>query len=357
MEQPEAESAEGGQPFSVGPLADIDPMPEDDRWLIDGFLTSGSVTVLGAPPKTGKSWLTLALALTLAAGRTLLGDFHTRAPGRVLLYPAEDDPRSFRSRMEALCLPLGLKLGDLPIDILQTDQLLLDDPEHQARLEAMLHQVRPRLLVLDPLVRLHSGPESSSSHISSLFGYLRALQRRFDLAVLVTHHVAKSAGAKSGVGSSLCGSGDIHASYDHGALLRRVEDGSVILELEHRSAPAPEPLRYRLANLEGGGVAFVEVEGADEVLPQPVARSSKPKAPKLQVVKQAPKPDRKEQVLAQLRFAGGPVSQRQLREVLGGRNADLGALLHELADEGLIQHVSRNVGWELCTPTDETSPL
>ncbi|MCA9627990.1 MAG: AAA family ATPase, partial [Myxococcales bacterium] len=174
------------------PLSDIEPMPEGERWLVEGLLSRSSIAVLASTPKTGKTWVALALAVGVASGTPVLGQFHVPAPGRVLLFPAEDDARVIRDRVESLCRAEQLELGRLPIDLITADRLQLDEAADRARLEALLRARRPQLLVLDPLVRLHSGAESYSGHVAELFGYLRTLQRRFELAVVVTHHLAKN---------------------------------------------------------------------------------------------------------------------------------------------------------------------
>ena len=62
----------------------------------------------------------------------------------------------------------------------------------------------PRLLILDPFVRLHRIDENASGEVAPLLAYLRELQRRHGLAVLVVHH-AKGAG-RARAGQALRGS-------------------------------------------------------------------------------------------------------------------------------------------------------
>ena len=213
--------------LSVARITDIERLPTDERWLIEGFLSSGSLMVLAASPKAGKTFAALSAAIAVASGTTALGRFRAQNPGPVLIFPAEDDPRAIRERIEALCKGGGVEFGDLPIHVITSHSLKLDREDDRAKLVSLLERVRPKLLVLDPLVRLHSGAESYVGHISELFGYLRTLQRRFALAVLVTHHVAKNRSGSGQPGSAMRGSGDIHAAYDHGAMIERVDGGAV----------------------------------------------------------------------------------------------------------------------------------
>jgi hypothetical protein len=332
-------------PFA--PISTISRLPEGERWLIEGFLTLSSLTVLAAAPKVGKTFVCLALAIAVASGREAMGRFRAAAPGRVLMFPAEDDPRSVRERIEALCAGQNLVVSDdFPIDIITSDALKLDREEDRESLEELLRLQRPKLLILDPLVRLHSGAESSSSHMSELFGYLRQLCRRHELAVVVTHHLAKNrTGGSVQPGHAMRGSGDVHAAYDHGAMLTRQEDGSILLTLEHRSAASPDPVAFRLRSEDGGATRFEFFEPSGD-MPSPSAPSAV-SSRDVQARRDAPALDLRTSVLRFLASAGAPASQVAIRKALGVRNASLTEVLHALAAEGVVRSLGRMGGWTL----------
>ena len=98
-----------------------------------------------------------------------------------------------------------------------------------------MQRIRPALLLLDPLVRLHSLDENSASDISSLLGFLRASTA--ELALVLVHHMERS---RRNLGQSL--RGDLHAWTDSACYLVRRPDDRLQLTVEHRSAPAPDPL-------------------------------------------------------------------------------------------------------------------
>jgi hypothetical protein len=326
----------GDELLPVTRIEDIEPLPEGERWLVEGFLSRESITVLAAAPKTGKTWVALGLAVGVASGTPALGYFHVPTPGPVLVFPAEDDPRSVRDRVVGLCHGAGLELAGLPIDIITADRLLLDDAADRAKLERVIEARRPRLVVLDPLVRLHSGAESYVGHVAELFGYLRVLQRRFGLAVLVTHHLAKNRGRTAQPGSAMRGSGEIHAAYDHGAALEREKDGRVVLTLEHRVAESPEPVAFRLVSKVGDGTRFEfsELEEANV-------------APSRETLKPRQAPPLRERVLEVLTSSASPVSQSNVRRRLCVRNESLTAVLHGLQEEGVVEHLGRMKGWRI----------
>ena len=152
----------------------------------------------------------------------------------------------------------------------------LDEEKDKLALERLLTRLRPRLLLLDPLVRLHGGDENSSTHVSQLLGYLRALQRRFRLAIVVTHHISKRTHAHPGQG--LRGSSDLHAWGDSNLYLHRQKDRPTLLTIEHRFASSPSPLSMRITPEPGGG-AHIEVsevlEEVAEVMEKPVESTPK----------------------------------------------------------------------------------
>lgn len=340
----DAGAAELRLPFAR--ISAIERLPEGERWLVEGFLSASGIMVLASAPKTGKTWVALSLATAVSSGEQALGYFHVPSPGPVLLFHAEDDPRAVRERIESLCLAQRLDLAALPIHVITAEALKLDDAAQRERLEELLAHLRPKLLILDPLVRLHSGAESYVGHVAELFGYLRRLQRRFQLAILVTHHVAKNRSAGAQPGQAMRGSGDIHAAYDHGATLQRRQDGSIVLALEHRSAPSPDPIAFRLLSRPGGGTSFAIV--SDEPA-EPVSAATNGRVigevsraslgPVSEPVDQ--------QVLAVLERSGRPLSQVSIRRALKVRNETLTATLRELEERGAIENLGRMKGWRL----------
>ncbi len=74
-------------------------------------------------------------------------------------------------------------------------------------LTATVAELRPKLLVLDPFVRLHRIDESLSGEVAPLLAYLREIQRRFHVAVVLVHH-ARKGGAKMRAGYALRGSSE-----------------------------------------------------------------------------------------------------------------------------------------------------
>lgn len=268
-------------------------------------------TRLGSP-KSCKTWLALELAVAVASGRPCLGRFPVHASGPVLLYTAEDGAADVRRRVAAIARARDVDLKRLAVGLISEPMLQLDRPGHQLRLAATLAAIKPRLLVLDPLVRLHRGDENSAADVSALLGFLRGLQREHGVAIAVVHHIRKSASSGQ-PGQGLRGSGDLHAWSDSNLFLLHRND-RLELHAEHRHHPAPEPLAVEL------------VTGPEHLVASDIEEAAAGRGPQLQA--------RIVEALTAM-----PMTRTELRERLRIRNETLGEVLGQLETQGVVRRV------------------
>jgi len=232
-------------PLVVQAIADIERGTAATSWLIDKLWGAQAVGILGGAPKSCKSWLALELALSVATGLPALGSFAVKDPGAVLLFMAEDSPEAVRRRLEGLAAARQVALASAPIHLVLAHALRLDAREDRQRLDAAIAALKPRLLVLDPFVRIHAIDENSAQEVSSVLGFLRLLQRKYHLAVLVVHHARKGKSTGERAGQALRGSGDLWAWGDSNLFVRRSQN-AVELSIEHRNAANIDPIRFTL---------------------------------------------------------------------------------------------------------------
>lgn len=234
------------EPFPVKHVVQVEPLAAERQWLVEGLWLAQGVGILGGAPKCCKTWLAAELAVAVASGAPALGRFAVHTPGPVLVFCAEDSPPALRTRFDGIAAARDLVLADAPVMLLDVDALRLDREADLARLRATVAQLQPRLLVLDPFVRLARIDENSATEVSAVLGALRTLQREHALAVLVVHHARKSPAAHPG--QSLRGSSDFAAWGDSNLYLSRHGD-ALGLSVEHRNASAPPRLGLRLEAL------------------------------------------------------------------------------------------------------------
>ena len=221
----------------VQPAWRLADCPEQQRWLVEGLWSEEAVGIIGGEPKCCKSFLALDLAVAVAAGIHCLRRFTVSRPGRVLLYPAEDALHIVRRRLEGICAAAGVSLAALDVQVITAPSLRLDLEADRIRLEETVARLKPRLLVLDPFVRLHRIDENVSGDVAPLLAFLRELQRRHAIAVVLVHHAKKGAGAIR-AGQALRGSSEFHAWGDSNLYLRRDSNDQIVLSVEHRAAAA-----------------------------------------------------------------------------------------------------------------------
>src|SRR5271167_2359709 len=230
------------------PVVRVGEIPSDElteRWLVEQLWCANSVGVIGGAPKCAKTWLGLDMALSVATGTPCLGKYAVPEPGPVLVYLAEDALPAVRERIEGMAWHRGLEFNQVEIHVITAPVLRLDRDPDRARLWETTRGLRPKLLLLDPLVRLHGIDENNAGEVAALLAYFRSLQRQLDLSVLLVHHTRKNAAGGVAAGQGLRGSGDIHAFGDSNLYLRRSRE-HLVLSNEHRAAPASAPVCLQL---------------------------------------------------------------------------------------------------------------
>ena len=290
------------------------------RWLVKGLWGASSVGVIGGAPKCAKTWLGLDMAVSVATGTPCLGKYTVPEPGPVLVYLAEDALPIVRERVQGMTRHRGLDLAGVEIHVITASVLRLDRDRDRTRLWETAKRLRPRLLLLDPLVRLHGVDENNAGEVAELLAYFRSLQRQLDLSVLLVHHTRKNAAGGVAAGQGLRGSGDIHAFGDSNLYLRRTKE-HLVLSSEHRAAAASAPVYLELITTNAE-TTHLEV----------IAELEDGKRRSLE-----------EQVLDRL-TPGAAFTRAKLRDSLGVKNERLGEALESLERAGRLCRTP--AGWK-----------
>lgn len=303
---------------------DLDVLPPEEQWLIEGLWGSGAIGLIGGPPKCAKTWLGLDMALSVVSGTPALGHFPVAQSGPALIYLAEDGLPQVRARIEALCRHRGCDIHRLPLHVITTPVLRIDLKQDQERLAATVAALQPRLLLLDPLVRIHRLDENSAVEISGLLGYIRDLQRNCDVAIAIVHHASKK--QRSQPGQALRGSSDLHAIGDSNVYLTR-NNRKIILTIEHRSARSPEPIALELVSDPEGKTIHLQL------------------CPKELSSQAGLLPSLETRVLELLAQTQMPLARTQIRARLRINNQRLGETLARLERAGRARRTPQ--GWNL----------
>lgn len=317
-------NANADQELPVRRAGELVPDDPEQAWLVRELWLSRAVGIIGGAPKCCKSWLGLDLAVSIASATACLGHFEVTARGPVLVYLAEDALPNIRTRVAGLCRHRALDLDRLDLHVITAPALRLDRDGDRDRLERTVARLKPKFLLLDPLVRLHRLDENSSGEISGLLSYFRELSRAHELAIALVHHMSKN--HRPQLGQALRGSGDLHAWGDSNAYLTRKHD-RLRLTLEHRAARSPPAFSLTLAGGDDGPPHLELADDDTQSAPAPLG----------------------EQVRRAIAAAPQPMTRTALRDHLRVNNERLGEALLQLER---ARHIQRTpAGWTLAQPS------
>ncbi|MFI7272634.1 AAA family ATPase [Streptomyces sp. NPDC049879] len=188
----------------------------DPKWAVPGILAEG-VNLLAGPPKVGKSWLSLGLGLSVAAGGMAMDAVPVEG-GPVLYLALEDTPRRLQSRM-------GKILGGRPAPpglTLATSCPPLPQGGGEAIAQWLERNPTARMVVIDVFAKMRgpSAPGASAYDADyAAVGHAKRIADHYGVAVVLVHHVRK-AGADDFL-AEVSGTNGIAGAADATLVLKR----------------------------------------------------------------------------------------------------------------------------------------
>jgi hypothetical protein len=202
--QPAAQGSFEPTPATFPLPTTIPPRP----WLLGRWLMRGKVTAMIAPGGIGKSSLTVAMSLSLASGRELLGKTVYGGPLRCWLWNLEDDGDSLARQRVAAAIHHGLKVEDV------TGRLYVDSGPDGAQLctavedrngfmivEPVMENIKQAILkrgidclIIDPFVSSHRVSENDNNKIDAVAKAWARIAVECNCAIVLVHHSKKLGG-------------------------------------------------------------------------------------------------------------------------------------------------------------------
>ncbi len=159
----------------------------------------------------------------MASGKPFLGHYEVHEQGPVLFIQNENAEWILRNRAEKIRASKGLigeaelvgdKLSltappDLPIYYMNQKAINLLNPLHQKVLYQAMAQIKPILVVLDPLYLMFDGDISNQKDLNPLLSWLLKFKVEHNCSLIVVHHMGKGKEGKRG-GQRLLGSVTLH---------------------------------------------------------------------------------------------------------------------------------------------------
>ncbi len=213
-------------------------------WLVQDWLPEATIGFVVAPPGSYKTWLTFDMAVSVATGTPFLGKYPVQRTGPVLLIQQEDFHGDIAQRLAIILQSrLGLRAevtgGDqfevkvppeIPIYIHPDRNLRFADQVVMDALELRIRELRPALVVLDPLYSAAMTDDYMAKSAEQMLR-LKVMRDRYGCSFLVAHHTTKHAGNMER--SRLWGSQFLNALLETGWQVKRSENDSSIVVRRH----------------------------------------------------------------------------------------------------------------------------
>lgn len=215
---------------------DLKKMPPP-TWLVEGYIPKGGMAVLYGPSGSGKSFITLDWALSIATGREWFG--HAVAKGPVV-YVAGEGKGGLAKRLVAwetdrrFFVMNNLYFITVPVQLMVRDEVLAF-----VELMEMLPE-KPALVIFDTMARcMVGGDENSARDVGQFVAGADLVRDLVQTAVLIVHHTTKGSNVERGSGA-LRGAADAMIGLTP-------EDDTMLLMVDKQKDGTPaEPISLRL---------------------------------------------------------------------------------------------------------------
>lgn len=200
---------------------------KDAEWVVDRWARNGDITLIGALPKDGKTWVMLAIARAMLTGEKLFGHFPVKKSERVVYLIPEAGIAAIKRRLVKMRLMEFVKEGRLyvmPRSISMVRKL--NEPR-------IRESAKGADVFIDTAIRFIEGDENKAVDVK-IFS-----ENCLDLATLArtvwaAHHAPKSfAEAKTmSLENMLRGSGDLAAMLSNAFGIAKVNRETTELHIE-----------------------------------------------------------------------------------------------------------------------------
>jgi hypothetical protein len=236
-------------------------------WLVEGFWARRSHGIVAGEPKSFKSTFTMDLAVSVASGEPFLGKYPVVEPGPVVIIQNENTDWLMQDKIAKIIANRGLsgkvkKVNDrlyeimfprnIPLYMMNQQGYLLNNPEHQEALIKTIKELKPVLVIFDPLYLMFDGDVNSAKDLNPILQWLLKVKNELKTGVMLIHHYNKGGGSNTWRGGQrMLGSTTLHGWIESAWYLQvnQPEDGddaevdkvsnrpaSVLLDREFRTA-------------------------------------------------------------------------------------------------------------------------
>jgi hypothetical protein len=175
-------------------LGDEEPSDDDaEDWIIRDVIPRGEPWLFAGPPKSGKTWSALDLALSCATGNSWLGAFENTMgrPAKTFLVLMEDSKRRKRKRLWELARGRGWNPNDLKETLVVAQDEPLSLPGDEKRFALELKAWGAEVVIVDNLTRAMIGDPNSTKDAKRFSQIWMQVGTYVGASVGFLHHTAK----------------------------------------------------------------------------------------------------------------------------------------------------------------------
>lgn len=232
-----------------------DSTPEQTEWLVEGILAVGASGFLAAPPKHGKTWIAVALALSVASGKPFLGRFTIPGPRPVMYLALEGSRPALRARFGAVARGLGLDPDSEELNAnlhirYRAPGINLASEVWSKRMVATAQHLGAALIIVDVLRKAAPHLRESGDGATDFAGLVSNLEplNQAGCAIEFLHHFVKRNESTKGrsLGEMMSGSGALFSHADSLLGVTALEKNKNLISkltvaMDGRDEALPEP--------------------------------------------------------------------------------------------------------------------
>jgi RecA-family ATPase len=221
-------------------LAEGDPGPTP--FLVDELILDGAIAAVVGSYKVAKSFSLLELCLAIVTGREAFGIHAVPRPGPVVIVMEESGRAAFHRRLDMLVRGYALEPAALKdLHFAANAGVRLNEADWQDKLLLANDAIRPRAIILDPLVRLKGATvsENEQREIGPVLDFMRLLRDQSGAALIYSQHTGHK-------GTHQRGSSDLEGYWESRLQVEKEDDGTRIVTADHREAESGYNFRFLL---------------------------------------------------------------------------------------------------------------
>lgn len=228
-------------------LSEMEDRLESPDWLVHGYFERDTVTQIFGDPGSGKSFVALDIALSVATGQPWQGRETSTGP---VFYIAGEGLRGLQRRKEAWLRHHGISDRSAPFWF--SNQSIAFSDANQLAItindidRAIAGGDLPALIVVDTLARnFGNGDENSTKDMGAFIAALDIIRQRYHCCILLVHHSGHADKSRARGAIALLGSLD--AEYQ----ITKAGDGLIVMQsTKQKDNDHPVPLSWMLSRFD-----------------------------------------------------------------------------------------------------------